>query len=102
MVDRRSISPRQFAEGMYVPEENADFQALREDPEYNRKLIEAALQASMLIPIGAGAAAATRAPAAVSRAAQYARGLEAAPGISAAEMAVIRSDRKSTRLNSSH
>lgn len=94
MVDRRAISPRQFAENMYVPEENADFQALREDPEYNKKLIDAALQASMVIPVGgaiAGSAQAAKAvPGMVGRAGQYARGLEtAASGISPAELAII-------------
>jgi hypothetical protein len=94
MVDRRAISPRQFAGGMYVPEENADFQALREDPEYNRKLVDAALQASMLIPISgavAGGAGAVRAaPGMLGRASEYARGLEAVGSkLSPAELAVI-------------
>ena len=94
MVDRRAISPRQFADSMYVPEENADFQAMREDPEYNRKLVDAALQASMLIPISgavAGGAGAVRAaPGMLGRASEYARGLEAVGSkLSPAELAVI-------------
>lgn len=50
MANRRSISPRQFAESMYVPEENTAFQTLRNDPEYYNKLIDAGLMASMVIP----------------------------------------------------
>lgn len=94
MADRRVISPRQLAASMYIPEENQQFQDLQNDPEYRQKLIDAALQASMVIPVGgaiAGSAQAAKAvPGMVGRASQYARGLEtAAGGISPIEMAVI-------------
>ena len=94
MADRQSITPRMFAQGMYAPEDNPDYQALRQDPEYNRKLIDAALQASMLIPVGGaaavGARAAEAAPGAIAKAGQYARSLEAAGSkLSPSELAVI-------------
>jgi hypothetical protein len=94
MVDRRTISPRQFAESMYVPEENQQFQDLQSDPEYRKKLIEAALQASIVLPMTGAYSTAARgysaAPKLMGRASEYAKGLEtAAGGISPAEMAVI-------------
>jgi len=93
MADRQNITPRMLAKNMYAPEDSADYRGFMTGPNDYRDLIDAALQASMVIPAGGAAAAGTRAleaaPGALAKAGQYARSLETASGgISPVELAV--------------
>jgi hypothetical protein len=54
----RSVTPRSLSlDTLYVPEDNPEFQQMRQDPDYYKKLGSAALDASILLPPVGGAVA---------------------------------------------
>ena len=57
MADRKPLTLRTFGEKVYIPENNPEYNELRNDPDYYSKLGSAALDASVLLPpVGGGIA----------------------------------------------
>lgn len=105
MADRQNITSRMLAQNMYAPEDNANYRGFMTGPNDYQDLIDAALQASMLIPMGgaaaAGAKAAEAAPGALAKAGQYARSLETVGSkLSPSELAVIQAKYPGRYINS--
>jgi hypothetical protein len=57
MADRKPLTLRTIGENAYIPENNPEFNQLREDPDYYSKLGSAALDAAALLPPVGGAVA---------------------------------------------